>query len=542
MADGAGAGIRPAILVEVTRYAWGPADPARRRSARRLAEARASLAACAVVALVAWANFMVGLATPAGTIWDESYYLTSTQRYLEGTAQFASHPPLGLMLIAAGERISGANRGIDDHGLALDKTVDGRSIPAGYAFAGPRLAPAAFGVLGAIAFFFLMRSLTGRIATALAFSNLYLFENAFIVQFRAAQLDSFQVTFAIAALLCFVKAMQRGERASLWLDLALGAACGLATMVKVNAMVLVVLGLIVVLRRMRLAKAGAPSVLRGAIRDAATMAAGFLGVCAAVFALQVAIGPRAPDPATPAGAKDARYVTGAYDAYLHGRRGLSPAVVATAGADYARFMADDFKGVPRLDPNGSAPLSWPLGGGAINYRWDSDGVRTRYVQLAGNLAGGWIGLVSLIAAAVLAILPRPGRRSQADRLRRDLMVGLLVAYAAFMALHVYLGQMRVMYLYHYFIGLVLSFALAPLAFEEALSRWPAVRRADPLLQGGLIAALLASFLFYAPLSYNRPLDYPGCEARNLLRPVVACVRPLPGPGAAAAGPPAPGRP
>jgi len=46
-------------------------------------------------------NFAVGLDQPAGAIWDESYYLTSVQRYRDHTAQFASHPPLGLMLITA---------------------------------------------------------------------------------------------------------------------------------------------------------------------------------------------------------------------------------------------------------------------------------------------------------------------------------------------------------------------------------------------------------------------------------------------------------
>lgn len=525
MAGGAVAKTRPAILVEVTPSSWGDTAPARRHAARHGAHTVSRLAACAAVALVAWANFGLGLAAPAGTIWDESYYLTSTQRYLEGTAQFASHPPLGLMLIAAGERISGANAGIGAHGLALDKKVDGKAVPAGFSFAGPRLASAIFAVVGAVAFFLLMESLTGRVATALAFSNLYLFENAFIVQFRAAQLDSFQVAFAILATLCFVKAMKRGARASLWFDLGLGVTCGLATMVKVNAVVLAVLGLMIVLRRIGLTKDRKMAAGLHAIRDAGFMAAGFLAACAAVFTLHVAVSPHAPDLATPAGGKDGRYLSGAYAAYLHGRRGLSPAVVAAAAGDYARFMADDFKGVPRLDPNGSTPLSWPLGAAGVNYRWDSDGVRTSYVQLSGNLVGWWIGLASLVAAAALLAMPRSAPTGEADRLRRDLMAALLLAYAAFLALHVHLGQMRVMYLYHYFIGLMLSFALAPLAFEEILSRWPSGRRMEAPVLGGLTAALLASFLFYAPLSYHRPLTYRQCEARNLLHSVVDCVKP-----------------
>ena len=52
-----------------------------------------------VVAMLATVNYSVGIADPHHPVWDESYYLTSTQRYEDGIAQFASHPPLGLMLI-----------------------------------------------------------------------------------------------------------------------------------------------------------------------------------------------------------------------------------------------------------------------------------------------------------------------------------------------------------------------------------------------------------------------------------------------------------
>ena len=54
------------------------------------------------------------------------------------------------------------------------------------------------------------------------------FENAFVTQFRAAQLDAFQIAFATAALLCFVMAAKRQQRSSLALEAGLGAACGLA--------------------------------------------------------------------------------------------------------------------------------------------------------------------------------------------------------------------------------------------------------------------------------------------------------------------------
>ena len=73
-------------------------------------------------------------------------------------------------------------------------------------------------------------------------------------------------------------------------------------------------------------------------------------------------------------------------------------VVLAAAQDYTHFMLSDLKAVPRSDPNGSLPIQWPLHTHTINYRWDSDGVHTAYVQLAGNLWGWVIAGIAVVAA------------------------------------------------------------------------------------------------------------------------------------------------
>jgi len=110
-----------------------------------------TLPATVLVVVLATINFLLGIAQPAHLVWDERYYVTTAQRYEDGTAQFASHPPLGLMLIAAGDALLHPNRGTDTRAIAWDK--------------------------------------------------LYVFENAFIAHFRAAHLDAFQLAFALAAVL-----------------------------------------------------------------------------------------------------------------------------------------------------------------------------------------------------------------------------------------------------------------------------------------------------------------------------------------------------
>jgi dolichyl-phosphate-mannose--protein O-mannosyl transferase len=485
--------------------------------------------ALGLVASLASVNFLAGLAEPRGAIWDESYYLTSSERYSEGVAQFASHPPLGLMLIAAGDGLLHPNRDIDTWPLGRDKHADSRAIPPGFSFAGVRSAPGLFAVLGAMVFFALMYAITQATFTALVFSNLFTFENAFITQFRAAQLDAFQIAFAALALLCFVSAAKRQQRNSPALEAGLGASCGLAMMVKLNAAVLLLLGAMLIARRLRMGWAGVPRrrLLLMAARDAGVTAGSCVLVMFAVFAVHVRISANYVDATNAAGQKDRQFLSRNYREYLQGTRPLSVSVIVSAADDYRRFMTADFEGIPRTDANASSPLQWPLERGTINYRLDSDGTRTSYVQLVGNRVSWILALAAPFAALVLLILQwrrpcEPADRVRPGCVRRALLGMLLVEYVAFMALHWFLGTYRVMYLYHYFIGLLLAFTLLPLVFREALDRWPPVQKWQTPTLAGLTALLLVSFVFYSPLNFHRPLTYQQCERRNSFQHVVDC--------------------
>ena len=516
----------PASAAACTGLATSPArpEPSAGRAIRsdRLAARRLEILLCVLgIAVMAGCNFLVGLGEPRGPIWDESYYLTTTQRYLEGTAQFASHPPLGLMLIAAGEAASGANAGLDTHVLARAKKISGEAIPAGYAFAGVRLASGIFGVMGALACFALMMALIESPLPAAAFTNLYLFDNALIAQFRAAHLDAFQIAFGLCALACFVHAFKRGPRAAPGLDLGLAVSCALTTLVRANGVVLVLLGVILVGRRF-LARQGrwpGRAVLR-ALGEGAAMSLAFLVTVVVVFAAHLLVSRSPPLYGSPAASQDARFISAPYEDYLNRRRPLSAQVLVSAASDYRAAMAADFDGVAMVDPNGSDVLAWPLGGSTINYRWDAATDRVSYVQLVPNRVGWGIGLTAVCGAVLLVCASTPHQRE--SRERTMLIAALLAVYVAFMAMNLWLSTVRVLYVYHYFIGLMLSFALAPLVFQEACARWPRLdeRRGWILTIG--TALLLAAFVFYAPLTFHRPLTHDSCEVRNWPAEVVSC--------------------
>jgi hypothetical protein len=70
------------------------------------------------------------------------------------------------LLIAAGEKLTDANRGIDKRILVTKKQIAGDDLPKGFSFQGMRLMPLLFALLGALAFYGLMleirRSTTSR--------------------------------------------------------------------------------------------------------------------------------------------------------------------------------------------------------------------------------------------------------------------------------------------------------------------------------------------------------------------------------------------
>lgn len=479
-------------------------------------------AAATLVALLAAANFLVGLDRFQGLIWDEGYYITSSQRYENGRAQFGTHPPLGLMLLAAGDTMARGDAVSHTSHLGSTKHAVGEMLPPGYSPYGMRVASALAAALAASAFFGLLLSATRSLTTALVGANLYVFDNALIAHFRAAHLDAFQLLFAILALWAFVSAATRPYRAG-WREAAIGGFGALAMLVKLNAAWLLVPAVLLVALRARQRCVAGPAAAFGA---AATTAARMLvaGTLATVMVLtaHVAVGHEPPDTTTIAGRQDAAFVDGAYRDYLHGERRLTPAVLIDAGIDYARFMAADAEGMGLHDSNGSTPIEWLFLRRTINYRWDSANGETAYVQLVPNPLGWALALLAPFAA--VAMLWLSWRRTLAVGWppHAFLLAATLAAWFACFALHGWISAQRVMYLYHAFGGVLLAFLLAAMTWAAALERWPTLRerRAPPMT--AFVAFHLAAFLWFSPLSFHRPLTYDACEARNVPLRVVEC--------------------
>lgn len=482
----------------------------------------------AIVLGAAVCSFVVGEAEPPYPFWDENYHLTSAQRYIEGIAHFEPHPPLALLLIATGEALSHANDNVNKDILVKDKYLDGNKLPAGFSFKGMRFMPALFAALGGLLFFGLLGTLTGNRLVALLFTSLYVFENAYIVHFRAVHLDSIQMFFSLAAIWQFVRLWKRADTLS-WLAYAgLGALCGLAIMAKINAALLLIMFPILYFKDAATRTSfDFGEISQDFISKTGASIVAILLVVFTMFAIHGAIGRKLPDPESSAGKQDIENMSPTYKEYLVQHQSLTPGVVMAITSDYFKFMDKDHLGVPKLDickpgENGSHPLHWLVHDKTINYRWDSKDGKTSYVQLAGNQVSWFLGLGAVILSIALIINHRAFNNAVGNRKTYHLIEVFTGLYATFMILHLYLGTQRVMYMYHYFLGLLITYILVVLQWQYLTELHAAKARTRVWIAAALTLLICASFLFFKPLSNHNPLSTSECNARNVFMHIVDC--------------------
>lgn len=406
---------------------------------------RSSAWLAALIMAVAALLYFRHLETVKAPIWDETYYLTSTARYHEGRTQFASHPPLGMMLIAAGDMASGRNSRADWKRIGAEVTIATEAMPAGFDYAGPRLAPALFGAIAAGLFALIMLELTASTWAAALLSLLFLADTAVLVQVRAAQLDAFQLAFVLGAILAALLAVRRRG----WLaPFAFGACLVAAVLVRANA---AMLGIMAPFLLWPAAKAQDLPELGKRI---AAGAIGGLAAALLTLAAYIAMTPLAPDPATPAGKGDLALIAPAHARALETGKWGPAAAIGVAQGIQAR-MRDDLAATTQTDARGSHPGDWLVGSGMILFRSDRSSGTMHAIGLAPNLV---VWLVSLFGV-ITSLLPS---RLAGNRTRTM----LLLAWGANMAALQYLDGLRVLYLYHYFIPLMLGHAMAAMEWKR----------------------------------------------------------------------------
>jgi len=142
--------------------------------------------------------------------------------------------------------------------------------------------------------------------------------------------------------------------------------------------------------------------------------------------------------------------------------------------------------------------------------------------MVGNPVNWGLSIVGLVAAAVLILRRWSWKDSDLDH--RD-MGRLEVMFAMFMIfwwVHIYLGTQRVMYIYHYFIGLALSYMIVALVFRILSRRYALIAKHRFSILCAISLMIAGGFLFYSPLTYHYYISRDECELRNAPFPALVC--------------------
>ncbi|HID75126.1 MAG TPA: phospholipid carrier-dependent glycosyltransferase, partial [Planctomycetaceae bacterium] len=436
-------------------------------------------------------------------------HITSAEKYLQRVFFLETHPPMGKFLLALGEWLLRPNQGIDKRFLTRVDFLE-HDVPEGFSFVGYRLVPAVLAFLNAPLLFLAFHKLSRHALLAAGFTVPYVFDNALVVHSRGAMLDGIQIFFVLLAILCFLAALfrHRFDRRYLALAAAFGFFVGMAAMTKPNGLVVILLGLILAMKLRH---------WRKTVQAASA--------CCAAFVVPVVLG------------WYLHFCLGTHFASSN-RYHLSPRSVMIVESGQAgrlahfprlfweanRYIWLDNKGVPELDEcdeeeNGSWWYLWPVGGRSINYRWFTpDGVHFQYLYLQCNPAVWFLVLASVVLATGFVLARIFGEHRFSSPERGLLMVGFLMLYVCYMAAMAWIEQEQVLYLYHYLLPLVFGFFLFALCTLEVrrFFHWPVGRKARAGFLLVSVILIIATFFWYAPLTYYRPLAAGQLRARALL--------------------------
>jgi dolichyl-phosphate-mannose--protein O-mannosyl transferase len=462
------------------------------------------------VLLLSYLTYFQNYAYPSELFWDENYHLASAQKYLNGIYFMEPHPPLGKLMIALGEKLLQTN---EENNQFLDSDYSNKK-PDVFSFGGYRLFPTLLAWLAAPLLYLTFLIITKNPQYATVFSFLYVFDNALIVHSRGAMLDSTLVFFCVLTILAFFLLLEYHKRPKAFIasSLLFGAAFGAVMTTKETGLILALFIPALMWKLWPDTSAIGKFLTLGLVSFLLT----FCGVWYIHFALGSTVNPKLPD--------DGYYqASPAYKQILDEGRNRSLLSFPTMLRDSILFMGHYARGVPRLDmckedENGSPFFYWPLGARSISYRWETpDGHEYRYLYLQVNPVVWWVSFAAVLVGAALLLASVLLPLKESLHYRFPLTVFILM-YACYMLAIARLT--RVMYLYHYFPPLLLSFIIVALVSLElkSIGKWHFTEqgRRLSLLAFGLL--IFIAFQFYRPLTYYQPLTDEQFKRRAIFPP------------------------
>jgi dolichyl-phosphate-mannose-protein mannosyltransferase len=458
---------------------------------------------------VSYFTFVQNFWQPSALFWDENYHIASAQKYLNGVFFMEPHPPLGKLMIAAGELLVNANAE-DNQFINTDYATN---PPEGFSFFGYRLFPVLLAWLTTPIIFGIFFLITRKHLWSVLLSFLYVFDNALIVHSRSAMLESTMLFFSALTLFAFLLMVQNKDNRKKLAQASIlfGASFAAALATKAFALLFVMLVPFILYALWPNLR----SFWRVAWISVLAFAVVYIGIWHIHFTVARTINPSLPDTGYYQASEE-------YKAILEHGQNASVFAIPWMMRDSLNFVSHYEAGVPRLDlckndENGSNWFLWPFGGRTISYRWETpDGSAYRYLYLVSNPVGWFFGLSGIVLTFTL-LAGSMVFGGAVHLQKRFLLTAFFTLYVCFMIAVSTID--RVMYLYHYFLPLFFSFILFALVFNEVqtIGRWKLTDVRKTGLLFGLMMLTFFSFQFYRPFSYYVPLYDDQFQLRNLMQ-------------------------
>lgn len=441
---------------------------------------------------------------PPAVFWDENYHIASAQKYIDGTMFMEVHPPLGKMFIALGESLIQPNKNLNTHKFVETDYI--KDFPQGYSFAGVRFFPTLFAWLSAIVFFFIFYNLSKNPHLSAIFTSLYVFENTLIVHSRGAMLEGSHLFFILLSILYFSYLIGKKVKIKNVSYLILGLFVGLSIMVKATGAITFLLFIFLFAYNYREQiknwRKNIFSLFKIFSVKLIVVIVGISAVFFPIWYVHFSLGKNIVN--------DKNYsASDKYKEIILSEGTKNPLNFFVMFRDNMKYMANYNKGVPRLDvckpdENGSHPLVWPVGDKSINYRWEKNDEGVRYLYLQSNPLIWFASLIGVILSLVLIVSKLIYKLEIKNKRIFYLLICFTAMYVSYMAIMLQIG--RVMYLYHYFIPLIFSFIILFLVFNYIIEeRFISNKKTVYKILVLFVLAIIASYQFYNPLTYYKPL-------------------------------------
>ncbi|HOX21430.1 MAG TPA: phospholipid carrier-dependent glycosyltransferase [Candidatus Paceibacterota bacterium] len=435
----------------------------------------------AIIVLAAIVTRFYHFGQPNQIIFDEVYFPKFATDYFRGDYYFDIHPPLAKLMMAGTAKLLGTD---------LPTTFDFKNISQTYpddSYKILRFLVSSFGVMLIIGIYFLTKELFHNKWPAFLAGLLAIFDNALLVQSRVILTDVFLLAFGVLGLVFIFVSRRKRPFSCSWFVFLILAGLFLAAGLSVKWTALLFVGVAGIILLTDWLKNKQFKVFLSQFLVLLVVSSLFYF---SIFAIHLKL---LPQSGTGDAFMSQRFQRTLIGNPLYGNSEIKPANIFQKFIELNKVMYSANAGLTATHAYGSRWYTWPLLIRPIYYWFGAGDDVSSKIYLQGNPLIWWPGFLAIIYWFFWFWR----QAFQKNKDRDFTSIGFILA-GYFCNLLPYVFVSRVSFLYHYFPSLIFLFIALGFFLWKYFQKYP-------YLVAVVLLLIIASFAFFAPLSYGLPL-------------------------------------